>query len=455
MSGKKITFALIGAGSRGLTVYADYIRQNPEQAQVVAVAEPRDVNRNRAVELHNIKPENVFKTWQDLLDRPKLADAVIIATNDRMHAEPAILAASKRYHILLEKPIAPTPAECIQIVDTVRKNNVTFAVGHVLRYAPYYEKIKQLIDEDALGQLCNIQHLEGVSWWTYAHSYVRGIFARESKSSFMLLAKSCHDIDLIRWWVGKKCLAVSSFGSLNHFRPENKPKGAADRCMDCPLADHQCPYSAKKFYFDRLHKNELGRPLHMVISEFTDAALEKALREGPYGRCVYQCDNDVVDHQVVSMHFEDNIDVNFTMSAFTPKGRQTRIMGSKGYLEGDEETIRVLDFASQKWTQYDAAKLYGDLKIGHGGGDARLVQSFINAVRSGNPNFIKTGPDITLESHMMVFAAERARRENRIVRIEEMYYSPTHPADLNSTTDCEINETAEAVKRRACRAMKV
>jgi predicted dehydrogenase len=421
MSGKKITFALIGAGSRGLTVYADYIRQNPEQAKLVAVAEPRDEIRQKAVELHNIKPENTFKTWQDLLARPKLADAVIIATSDRMHAEPAIQAANKKYHILLEKPLAPTPAECIQIVESVRSNNVTFAVGHVLRYAPYYEKIKQLIEDGTLGDLCTIQHLEGVSWWNHAHAFVRGIFNNEANSSFMLLAKSCHDIDLIRWWVGRKCLSVSSFGSLNHFKPENKPSSAADRCMDCPLADHQCPYSAKKFYFDRLRKNEQGRPLHQVITDFTDIALEKALREGPYGRCVYQCDNDVVDHQVVSMQFEGNISVNFTMSAFTPKGRKTQVMGSRGYLEGDEETIRVLNFVTQKWTEYDVAKLFGDLKIGHGGGDARLVQSFINAVRSGNPNFIKTGPEITLESHMMVFAAERARREHRVVSIDEMY----------------------------------
>jgi predicted dehydrogenase len=421
MADRKITFAIIGAGSRGLDTFGECIRQNPEQGKVVAVAEPREVFRNKAVEQHNIRPENVFSDWRELLARPKLADAVIITTTDRFHVEPAIAAAEKKYDILLEKPMAPTPEECLKVFNAIQKNNVTFAVCHVLRHAPYYEKIKQIIDEGMLGEICTIQHMEGVCWWHQAHSYVRGNFSNEGRSSFMLLAKSCHDIDLLSWWVGKKCLNVSSFGHLKHFRAENQPAGAADRCMDCPLADGKCPYSAKKFYFERLHTDQHCWPLNVVIQEFTDEALERALREGPYGRCVYRCDNDVVDHQVVNLEYENNITASFTMTAFAPSGRKTRVMGSHGYLEGDENIIRVLNYATEKWTEYDVNKLATDLTGGHGGGDQQLIQAFINALRSGNPNYIRTGPEVTLETHLIVFAAEKSRREKRVVNMDEMY----------------------------------
>jgi len=421
MAERKITFAIIGAGSRGLDAFGEFIRQHPELAKVVAVAEPRETFRNRAISQHNIRKENVFTDWRELLAGPKLADAVIISTTDRLHREPAIIAAGKKYHILLEKPMAPTPEECLEIYDAVRANNILFAVCHVLRHAPYFEKIKQIIDDGVLGELCTIQHIEGVGWWHQAHSFVRGNFGNESRSSFMLLAKSCHDIDILSWWVGEKCVSVSSFGHLKHFRAENKPASATARCMDCPLADGVCPYSAKKFYFDKLHMGHHGWPLNMVIQEFKDDVLEHALREGPYGKCVYQCDNDVVDHQVVNLNFENKITVNFTMTAFTPPGRKTRIMGSHGYLEGDEQKIRILNFATEQWTEYDVNKLAGDITGGHGGGDQQLMNAFINALRSGNPNFIRTGPEVTLESHLIVFAAEKARRENRVVNLDEMY----------------------------------
>jgi len=421
MSSNPVTLAVIGAGSRGLTVFAEYARTHPGEAKVVAVAEPREFQRNQAAQLHNIPPAGIFARWEDLLARPRIADAIVIATTDRLHTAPAIQAADKGYHILLEKPMAPTPAECIHIVEAAKRNGIIFAVCHVLRYAPFYEKIKEIIDSGALGDICSIQHMEGVAWWHQAHSFVRGNFGNEARSSFMLLAKSCHDVDVLRWWIGKRCLSVSSFGSLKHFRKECKPAQAAYRCMDCPLADSKCPYSAKKFYFTKLRDGQHGWPLNMVITEFTEPALEKALREGPYGICVYQNDNDVVDHQVVIMEFEDQVTVDFTMAAFTPHGRRTRIMGSMGYLEGEEQTSRVLDFNTEQWTEYDVNKLATDITGGHGGGDQRLMQAFVKAIQTGDHTFIKTGPDVTLDSHLIVFAAEKARRENRVVRMDEMY----------------------------------
>ncbi len=419
MSDKQVTFAIIGLGARGLSSYGEYIRNHPEGAKVVAVAEPREFFRNEAVRLHGVRPEMIFTSWEALLDQPRLADVLIIATTDRLHTEPAIRAAARGYHILLEKPMAPTAEECLRIGEAVRKNKVLFAVCHVLRYAPFYVKVKEIIDSGALGQIVTIQHLEGVGWWHQPHSFVRGNFGNESRSSFMLLAKSCHDIDVIRWWVGKRCLNVASFGDLKHFRKEGKPAGiTATRCMDCPLGDEGCPYSAKKYYFGNLRQNHHGWPLAMVITEFTEPALEKALREGPYGRCVYECDNDVVDHQVVIMEFEDRMTADFTMTAFAPHGRKTRIMGTKGYLEGDDHYIRVLDYNSQQWTELEVNKLATDIGGGHGGGDGRMMQALIDAVRTGTLEAVKTGLDVSLESHLIVFAAELARREKRVVNMD-------------------------------------
>jgi predicted dehydrogenase len=415
---KKITFALVGAGSRGLDCFGKYILQDSENVKIVAVAEPREFQRNEAVRRHEILPAQVFSDWQEMLAKPRLADAVIITTTDRVHMAPAIAAAEKGYHILLEKPMAPTARECIRIVETCKKNHVMLSVCHGLRYAPYYVKIKEFLNKGILGEVCTIQHLEGVAWWHQAHAFVRGNFGNESRSSFMLLAKCCHDMDLLRWWIGKKCLAVSSFGYLKHFRKDKRPAGAADRCMDCSLADAKCSYSAKKIYFQKLQSNELSWPLNMVIDEMTPEALDNALRTGPYGRCVYACDNDVVDHQVVNLSFEDDITASFTMTAFTPPGRKTRIMGSLGYLEGDENIIRVFDYNTEQWTEFDINKFASEITDGHGGGDQRLIHDFIFALQTGDPSLIKTGPDITLESHLMVFAAEKSRRTGKTVQMK-------------------------------------
>lgn len=419
---KPINMIVIGAGSRG-NVYASYAKKFPEQLRIVGVAEPREFYRNKMANDFDIPGENVYSDWMDIAARDKFADAVIVATTDRLHTQPAILAAKQGYHLLLEKPMAPTLSECIEIVKAVQKNNIIFAVCHVLRYAPFFKNIKNIIESGKLGEICSIQHMEGVGWWHFPHSFVRGNFGNEEKSSFLLLAKCCHDIDVLRWWVDKPCVKVSSFGHLKHFRRENRPSNSADRCMDCLLADDKCPYSAKKFYFERLRQGRHGWPLNMVINEMTENALCKALKEGPYGKCVYLCDNDVVDSQTVNMDFENNISINMVVSAFTPIGRKVRIMGTKGYLEGDEETIRILDFLSEEWSEHQVNTLALDITGGHGGGDHGMMTAFLDAVRGNNKSLITTGPEISLESHLIVFAAEESRLENRVVTLTEIHNS--------------------------------
>jgi predicted dehydrogenase len=233
----------------------------------------------------------------------------------------------------------------------------------------------------------------------------------------MLLAKACHDLDWIHHIVGRHCRAVSSFGTLKHFRAENRPEGAADRCLDCGV-EADCPYSAKRIYFSRLAKGQTDWPLSVVVPDATEESLTEALRTGPYGRCVYACDNDVVDNQVVNFQFEDGATATFVMTCFNQGDhRHTRIFGTRGEIKGNGQDIELFDFMTDTWSKVETSKAAADITGGHGGGDYFLMKSFVDAVAHDDPARILSGPDETLESHLMVFAAERARKENRVVEL--------------------------------------
>jgi predicted dehydrogenase len=421
MNNKQVTFAVIGAGNRGIEAYGRFIEEHPHLARVTAVAEPLEGRRKNAARLHDIPAGNVFKDWRQLAEKPKIADAVFITTSDSDHREPAIAFANKGYHILLEKPMAPRLKDCYEIAKAAEDNKIRLVIGHVLRYAPYYMKVKEIIEEGVLGDICSINHTEGVGWLHQAHSYVRGNWNNTEKSSFMLLAKSCHDIDLITWWLGRQCRKVSSFGSLKHFNAANKPDLAAQYCMDCPLQDEGCLYSAKKFYFGHLQNGNHDWPVSVLLDEFTPEALEEKLRTSDYGRCVYASDNDVVDHQVVAMDYDEDITVTFTMTAFAPEGRRTVIHGTKGCLEGDGKTIRILDYETNSWTRIPINKLDDNLLEGHGGGDYGIMMSFLKSLANDDPSEIKTGCFETLQSHLITFAAEQSRLEGRTIDIESFY----------------------------------
>lgn len=412
----KVTLIICGAGDRG-TDHGLNAKTYAENAEVVGVAEPREFFRRRAATTHAIPEENVFSDWREMAARDRFADAVVIATHDKMHLAPVEAFAAKGYHILLEKPIAPTEEESRRLTEAVKKAGVIFGVCHVLRYTDYNRKIKELVDAGTIGEIVNIQHLEPVSYWHQAHSYVRGNWRNEAESSFMLLAKSCHDIDLIHYFLGEECTEVSSFGSLKHFQAEEKPEGAADRCLFCSI-EPTCPYSAKKIYLGRLAQGRTGWPVNVVDPDPTEETLLEALRTGPYGRCVYDCDNDVVDNQVVNMAFSGGQTASFTMTAFTDRsGRQTRIFGTRGQITGDSNVITVYDFLTDETTEVDTRTGSGDITGGHGGGDYNLMRRFVQAVRENDQSILLSGTDETLASHRIVFAAERSRREGRVVSL--------------------------------------
>ncbi|MFH1568220.1 MAG: Gfo/Idh/MocA family oxidoreductase, partial [Gemmatimonadota bacterium] len=227
-----VSLAIVGAGGRGAG-YATFAAAHPDRARVVAVAEPRDRYREQVVAKYGVAADLTFTDWRDLAERPRLADAAIIATQDAMHVGPAVALAAKGYHILLEKPMAPDEAGCRQIVAAALEAGTIFAVCHVMRYTAYTRTLKRLLDDGRIGEVVSIQHLEPVGHWHQAHSFVRGNWGNEAASSPMLLAKSCHDLDWLRHVMGEPCQAIQSFGSLKHFRASEKPAGAADRCLDC------------------------------------------------------------------------------------------------------------------------------------------------------------------------------------------------------------------------------
>ena len=411
---------VLGCGSRG-TGYAAFAEKHPERARVVAVAEPRDFYRNRVGDRCGVPEERRYHSWTEVAALPKFADAVLICMQDAMHAEPAIAFAKLGYNILLEKPMAPTAAECRSIVEAVKKADVTFAVCHVLRYTAFSRLLKKTLEKGGIGDLVSIQHLEPVRHWHQAHSFVRGNWRNEKESSFMLLAKCCHDLDWIRYMMNVPCEKIQSFGSLKHFTRANRPAGAADRCTDCPAGiEVNCPYSALKIYLrDRVFQGNCGWPTSVLTSDVTPEGVLKALREGPYGRCVYCCDNDVVDNQVVNFSFAGDRTGQMVMTAFCDElGRQTRIFGTRGAIRADSRIIHVTDFLTGREYDLDSeTNDDGSILSGHGGGDYGLMDAFVRALETNDRSFILSGVDETLESHLMVFAAEESRRTGRVIDI--------------------------------------
>ena len=411
---KPVTVMIIGAGGRGRT-YANYANKFPKSMKVVAVSDLNTYRRNNMAKKHGIAAENQFGHYNEALSRPKLADAVVIATPDNLHYEPCMKALELGYDVLLEKPVAPTEKECRAILKQAHKYNRIVAVCHVLRYAPYFVDLKKVLDSGAIGDVVSVQHMEPIQYAHMAHSYVRGNWPLADKTTPIILAKSCHDLDILRWLIGKPCETIAAEGSLHLFRPENAPKGAPERCTDgCPH-EAECPYSAIDIYVRRKrHLNAFDIP-----RRDPELILDK-LKTTNFGRCVFRCNNDQCDHYVAIMKFEGGITASFTMDAFTPwGGRRTRIMGTKGFIEGDMKTFKFYDFRSRHTSVWDqkVSEIAEYKDSGHGGGDHLLVRDFLRAVAAQDEKLLSSTIDVSIESHVMGFMAEKSRKSMKKVKI--------------------------------------
>ena len=407
-----ITAVIGGLGVRGYEVYASYARRNPDKIRIVAVADPDPAKRTAAREAFGLAEESCYESMEALLEAPRLGDVAVIATQDRQHVRHAVPAMEKGYHLLLEKPVSPDLQECLSLRGAAHRYQRIVAVAHVLRYTQIFSTVKQLLDANAIGRLIHMDLIENVAYWHFAHSYVRGNWRRAGEASPMILAKSCHDLDLLRWLAGDTCISLSSVGGLSVFFAQNAPKGAARRCTECRVRG-DCPYNAVQIYMDNektgiLHGNTEW-PCSVLVNKPTEEKLYDALRTGPYGRCVYRCDNDVVDHQVVSMRFAGGATATFTMSAFTAKCyRSIKVMGTMGEIEGDmDANVLYLRKFGQPEQVLDLGTI-PDRFAGHGGGDALMMDYVCELIAAGGAEGL-TSVDASVESHVMALAAEHSR----------------------------------------------
>lgn len=475
---------LIGAGNRGRSVYGAWALAHPQELRFVAVAESDPLRLSLFAREHGIPEAGAFPGWRELFAAGGIeAEACLVCTQDAYHVDPALAALEAGLHVLVEKPMATRPEDCRRLVDAAEAAARQLRVCHVVRYTAFFRAVKRALDTGLIGRPIHIAHTENVSHWHYGHSYVRGAWNRSGESSPIVLAKTCHDLDILHWLAGRPARKLSSFGELSFFRPENAPPGAPERCLD------GCPHAATcLWHVDRLYRGGerllsvgkradnplirlaagaaigggrllrgLGRvwpraaglglwkgwPADVITGDPSPAGREAALRRGRYGLCIFRCGNDQMDHQVVAIEFEGGLTATMTMEGLSNlDGRSIRIDGSAGSLEGSftyaGERLEYWDHASMRRHLLHRSGFTGDA---HGGGDAGLMASFVASLRGaaqeggregdragapggaggrGGQSEVLTSGRASLESHLMGFAAQLARVEARVVDMEEL-----------------------------------
>ena len=413
---KPVKFLIVGFGNRG-EAYARYSLYYPYNMKIKAVIDPSP--QRLKVCTNNYTGVSVFSDMQDFRNSTVSVDAAIITAPDQTHYPLARQFIEYGIPLLLEKPIAGTEEECRNLAAFTRERGTFAGVCHVLRYTPFFRGIKEIIDRGVLGEIVTMEHIEAVSFWHQAHSFVRGNWNNAERSSPMILSKSCHDMDILRWFAGKKCSRISSFGSLTHFRRANAPSGSTGRCTDGCSVENDCPYSALKIYLDPA---VTGWPVSVITSDLSTEGRLKALQEGPYGRCVYRCGNNVVDHQVAALEFEGGITSSFTMTAFTASetDRRIRIMGTRGELVAENDSIEVRTFVDNQKQVYDVEPRGINCLSKHGGGDFGILEDFIRALRTQDWSNFPSTLEASLESHLMAFAAEKSRLTGQVVSLKSI-----------------------------------
>jgi predicted dehydrogenase len=406
-----IEAVLVGAGSRGHFAYGQYALAHPDQIRFTAVVEPHPARRLRFAAAHAIDPGRQFESWDDLYAHGLLAPVLVNCTLDRMHLESTLPALRLGYDVLLEKPMANRLEGCVALARAAKQHQRLLMICHVLRFTPFFSTIHDLLASGELGEIVTMEHRENVVYWHMAHSFVRGNWRSSREESPMILAKCCHDLDILFWNLGP-VRRLSSFGSLRHYRPENAPDGAPQRCTDgCPVED-ECPWFAPRLYL----REDVGWPVSVISQDTHLEARREALDTGPYGRCVYRCDNDVVDNQTINLEFESGATGLFAMHGHShQEGRTMRYDGTRATLIGrfvrGAQEIEVHDHATGRVRRLSPANSAG----GHGGGDAGLMAAFVRAIRDESDTV--TSAEESLESHLMAFAAEESRASGTVVQM--------------------------------------
>ena len=419
---KKISVAVIGCGSRGCRTYGNLFYKSGLY-DIVSLCDIDPKKLELFGEKYGVKKENLFLDEKEFF-KCKRADALILATQDRDHVRQALQAIKLGYDILLEKPISPVKEELLQLLDATKNSTSKIMVCHVLRYAPGFVKIKELLDMGVIGKLIRVETIEQVAFWHQAHSFVRGNWQNDQDTSPMIMQKCCHDLDLIQYYVGAKCEKVYSVGDLSFFRKENQPQGASDRCFDCKYKN-SCIYSAENLYVERFKKAGCPQcwPYNVVdISvPMTEESLRNAYKNNGYGQCVFACKNNVVDNQMVDMYFENGVKVTHVMTAFTSgSGRKMTFHGTIGEisLHDEKDEIRISVYGKEdKFIKIsELCENDEDKNMGHGGGDAGIYRAFTNLI-TGKSDKVETSIEASIESHLIAICAEESRKTGKIVKI--------------------------------------
>lgn len=418
----KLTIACVGCGSRGRTYLTLAAKMN--SFEIVAGADPVQDRVGYVKKISGNPDFRTFNTAKELLSEAKLADVLLVATQDADHFQTCMAALEKGYDILVEKPIATCIEHVLQIEEKATALGRRVMVCHVLRYTPFYRKVKDIVRNGELGEIISVNMSEGVGAFHQAHSFVRGHWGVKEKSTPMIIAKSCHDLDILCWLLETECKSVSSYGDLSYFNGKNKPEGAPFRCTDgCPAAEG-CQYNAE--FYTTTQKGWLTHVWPLFDNENPPGTEEILdwLQTSQWGRCVFQCDNDVVDHQVVSMEFENNVTATFTMTAFD-LGRNIEIFGTEGVLRGGETVkeltgfeITVKKHSTGELEKYSLDKLEGGYE-GHGGGDQGLVKDLYTEMTCEDLSDMQTSITVSAQSHLIGFAAEESRLSGLTLELEK------------------------------------
>lgn len=418
-----VTAVIVGAGHRGVG-YSNLSLHKPEMLRIVGVAEPDPIRRRRAAERFDVPEENLYETAQEMAQVPQFADAAINGTMDLDHVPTTLPLLEAGYDVLLEKPICPTREELLELLRTVRRTGRKLMIGHVLRYAPFYVAIKQRLVAGEIGDLYAVHSTEAVSYHHMAAAFVRGRWRRRETNP-MLLAKCCHDLDLITWYLsGHRPRYVSSMGARTVFCEANAPEGSGTRCLvDCAV-EAQCPYSARKNYLEQRRWGTYAWESIEHIEEPTDEDRERSLREdNPFGRCVYRCDNDVMDHQSVIVEFDNGATAGHDMVTGTARpGRSVHIWGTEGEIEGFMEDGAFVVRHPDARAGHEYSEKQVDLNVSmdmHGGGDLRLVEDFVRAVRGEERSISSTDVLDSVYGHLIAYAADEAMLGRKVVTIED------------------------------------
>ena len=410
MENRIFTVAIIGVGARGGDTYGPLIHAQKDKFKIVALCDLKKDRLDRFGKEFDV-PENARFQLEDEFFKEKRADLLLVATQDQDHVGHCVKGFALGYDIMTEKPLTDKKEDCEALLAAQQKSGTKALVCHVLRYAPAFIKVKQLLDEGVIGRLVAIDALERVGSWHQAHSYVRGNWRRSDQATPMILAKCCHDLDLLQYYAKSKCKSVSSVGDCTFFNAQNAPAGAAKRCVDCSV-EKDCPYSAKHIYLTLWKKRECPVdiwPFNVIApAPLTEEKLVKAVQEGPYGRCVFACDNDVVDHQQTMMTFENGVKATLTMTGFTyGGGRRMSFYGTMGQITFDEQEEKITIGRYEKDPEYIDISELTEKGYAHGGGDQGLINSLYDML-CGNTTEV-TSFEASVESHLIGICAEESR----------------------------------------------